>query len=125
MPPGGKREPGPGKKLGRPKTKPEVLGDGDKQFSSRVLARVGKKGWLDYVDIAKVQSDEDLALHYLAGNHSQDQFNKLLDRKYGRPVTRVAVGNADGERFGIDITTAHDRLIAKLMGGEIPPAVDK
>lgn len=78
---GGKR-PGAGRKRIHAEAAPAPTRD----FATRVLKRVGKKGWLDYVDLNNVKSDEDLALHYLAGNHGEDQFNRLLDRKYGKAV---------------------------------------
>jgi hypothetical protein len=77
-------------KLGRKKLKPEaVVSGGDKNFATRVLARVGKPGWRDYVDVTKVTSDEDYALHLLLTVSGYDQFNKLLDRKLGKPVQTV------------------------------------
>lgn len=75
-------------KLGRKKLKAEVA-DGDKNFATRVLARIGKPGWRDYVDVTKVQCDEDYALHLLLTVSGYDQFNKLLDRKLGKPVQTV------------------------------------
>ena len=77
-------------KLGRKKLKPEVTVTGDKNFASRVLDRIGKPGWLKYVDIKEVQSDEDFALHLVASEKwYAEQFNKLLDRKFGKPVQTV------------------------------------
>jgi hypothetical protein len=76
-------------KVGRRKLKPEAIADGDKNFATRVLARIGKPGWRDYVDITKVQSAEDYALHLLATTAGYDQFNKLLDRKLGKAVQTV------------------------------------
>lgn len=75
-------------KMGRKKLKAEAV-DGDKNFATRVLARIGKPGWMEYVDIRKVQSDEDFALHLLCSTGAYDQFNKLLDRKLGKPVQTV------------------------------------
>ncbi len=74
---------------GRRKLKPEAIADGDKNFASRVLARIGKEGWRNYADITKVTSPEDYALHLLATTAGYDQFNKLLDRRYGKPVQTV------------------------------------
>jgi hypothetical protein len=74
--------------IGRKKLKPESVA-GDKNFATRVLARIGKPGWKDYVDLQKVESDEDYALHLLVTTSGHDQFNKLLDRKYGKPVQTV------------------------------------
>jgi hypothetical protein len=75
--------------FGPKKRKPEAVADGDKNFASRVLARIGKPGWRDFADILKVTSDEDYALHLLATTAGYDQFNKLLDRKFGKPVQTV------------------------------------
>ena len=74
--------------IGRKKVKPESVA-GDKNFATRVLARIGKPGWKDYVDLQKVESDEDYALHLLVTTSGHDQFNKLLDRKYGKAVQTV------------------------------------
>ncbi len=76
-------------KMGPKKRKPETIADGDKNFATRVLARIGKPGWRDYIDIAKVESDEDFALHLLVSTAGYDQFNKLLDRKLGKAVQTV------------------------------------
>jgi hypothetical protein len=109
---GGKR---PG--AGRKKIKAECLVEGNKDFAMRVLVRIGKPGWRDYSDITKVKSDEDLALHFIAaGYHSYDQFNKLLDRKYGKPVQQIRVGNPEGEKFNVNVESARDKLIAALAG---------
>jgi len=75
--------------MGPKKRKPETIADGDKNFATRVLARIGKPGWRDYIDIAKVESDEDFALHLLVSTAGYDQFNKLLDRKLGKAVQTV------------------------------------
>jgi hypothetical protein len=75
---------------GRKKNTAEAeTADGDKNFATRVLARIGKPGWQDFIDAKKIQSDEDYALHLLAGTAGYDQFNKLLDRKFGKPVQTV------------------------------------
>ncbi len=76
-------------KMGPKKRKPESIADGDKNFATRVLTRIGKPGWRDYIDIAKVESDEDFALHLLVSTAGYDQFNKLLDRKLGKAVQTV------------------------------------
>lgn len=103
---------------GRKKLKPEVA-EGDKLFASRVLARIGKPGWRDFADITKIKNDEDYAL-YLLLSHSGDaygQFHKLLDRKFGKPVQRVRIGNPEGEKLKleVDVTSARDKLISKLL----------
>ena len=103
---------------GRKKLKAEVA-EGDKLFASRVLARIGKPGWRSFSDLKKVKSDEDYALYLLLSytSDAQAQFHKLLDRKYGKPVQRVRVGNVEGEKLqhAVDVTSARDKLIAKLL----------
>ena len=108
-------------KVGRRKLKPEVV-IGDKNFATRVLARIGKPGWRDYIDIAKVESDEDFALHLLVSTAGYDQFNKLLDRKLGKPVQTVNhlhdkpiemnVTHSLSERFRLAIEKAEKRVHA-------------
>lgn len=109
--PGGAR---PG--AGRKKLKPEVV-DGDKDFATRVLARIGKPGWRDYTDIVKVKNDEDYALYLLLTVSGYDQFHRLLNRKFGKEVQRVRVGNPEGGKLKleVDVTSARDKLFAKLL----------
>jgi hypothetical protein len=115
MPKGGAR-----KGAGRKTLKPESpLADGNKDFATRVLARIGKGDWLRYADIKLVKSDEDYALHVLVmGKGATDQFNKLLDRKYGRSLQQVRIANPEGERFKveIDLAVAREKLLAELGG---------
>ncbi len=115
MPRGGAR-----KGAGRRKLKPESgLADGNKDFATRVLARIGEKNWLKYADIKQVRSDKDFALHVLVNwNRSIEQFNKLLDRKYGRAVQQMRVANPEAEKFEveIDVTSVREKLLAKLGG---------
>ncbi len=105
---------------GRKRLKPEAdVADGNKRFATSVLARVGKPGWQEYRDIRRVKNDEDLALHFLAnGLHDYDQFNRLLDRKFGKAMQQVRVANPEGEKFKVevDVTSARDKLIASLLG---------
>jgi hypothetical protein len=101
---------------GRKKLKPEVA-EGDKLFATRVLARIGKPGWEHYADLKKVKNDEDFALYLLLTHHcGYDQFHKLLDRKYGKPVQRVRVGNPEGEKLKleVDVTSVRNKLISML-----------
>jgi hypothetical protein len=101
---------------GRKKSKPELSGDIDKLMATRVLARVGKPGWTDYADLRKVKSEEDFHL-YLLVLHPYDQFHRLQNRKYGKEVQRVRVGNPEGEKLKlqVDVTSARDKLISKLL----------
>jgi hypothetical protein len=73
---------------GRRKLKTEVV-SGNQGFATKVLERVGKDGWKDYADLAKVKSAEDLALHYIASGRGEEQFNRLIDRRYGKAVQTV------------------------------------
>ena len=115
MPRGGAR-----KGAGRRKLKPECeLPDGNKGFATRVLARIGEKGWLKYAAVKQVQNDQDYALHVLINwKGSVDQFNKLLDRKYGRAVQQVRIANPEAEKFKVEIEVAsvREKLLAKLGG---------
>jgi hypothetical protein len=109
-------------KLGRKKLKPEAVADGDKNFAGRVLRRIGKPGWRDYADVTKVQSDEDYALHLLATTAGYDQFNKLLDRRFGKPVQtvnhlhdkpiEVNMNHSLSERFRLALEKAEKRVHA-------------
>src|SRR6266496_1099933 len=109
-------------KMGPKKRKPESIADGDKNFATRVLTRIGKPGWRDYIDIAKVESDEDFALHLLVSTAGYDQFNKLLDRKLGKAVQTVNhvhdkpiemnVTHSLSERFRLAIEKAEKRVHA-------------
>ena len=102
---------------GRKKLRPEVS-EGDKLFASRVLARIGKPGWKDFASIDKVKSDEDYALHLLLTVSGYDQFHRLLNRKFGKEVQRVRVGNPEGEKLKleVDVVAVRNRLAAKLLG---------
>lgn len=105
---------------GRKKNQAEAgIADGDKNFATRVLARIGKPGWQDFIDAKKIQSDEDYALHLLAGTAGYDQFNKLLDRKFGKAVQTInhlhdkpiehTVTHTLSERFRIAMEKAEKR----------------
>lgn len=101
---------------GRKKLAPEVA-EGDKLFASRVLGRIGKPGWTNYADLQKVKNDEDYALYLLLTVDRGDfQFHKLLDRKYGKAVQRVRVGNVEGEKLKheVDVTAVRNKLLAML-----------
>lgn len=113
-------------KVGRKKLKPESdLADGNKDFATRVLARVGEKDWLEYADVRNVKNDEDYALHLMAeaslhGKFGTEQFNKLLDRKFGRSVQQIRVANPEGKKFqvehSIDVEGLREKLLAALGG---------
>lgn len=105
---------------GRKKHQAEAgIADGDKNFATRVLARIGKPGWQDFIDAKRIQSDEDYALHLLAGTAGYDQFNKLLDRKFGKAVQTInhlhdkpiehTVTHTLSERFRIAMEKAEKR----------------
>lgn len=114
MPRGGKRE-----GAGRKRVKPECpTVEGNKDFSTRVLARIGKEGWENFADIRKVKSDEDFALHLLTGAGKQDLFHKLLDRKYGKAVQTLAHEGGDPKKpVEVNVTDSHgstERLLQLL-----------
>jgi hypothetical protein len=101
---------------GRKKLTPESgLVEGNKDFATRVLARVGKPGWTDYTDLTKVKSDEDLALHILLGLDRKDQFNKLLDRKYGKPVQTMAHQGDKEKPLEVNVTTDSNGATQRLL----------
>jgi hypothetical protein len=113
MPKGGAR-----RGAGRKKLKPESpLVDGNRDFATRVLARVGKPGWLEYSDLKKVKSDEDYALHLVIMGKGE-HFHRLLDRKYGKAVQQIRLANPEGEKFQveIDVSRIREKLLAKLGG---------
>jgi hypothetical protein len=96
---GGKREPGPGKKQGRPKTKIETPQIPTKGFASDVLALIGTKirgeSWITMTrDKAQNAAEYQLSL-LVCGDRGVESanFNKLLDRKYGKPAQGVFVGD--------------------------------
>lgn len=103
---------------GRKKLRPESgIVEGNKDFATRVLARVGKPGWTDFADLGKVKSDEDLAIHILLGLDRKDQFNKLLDRKYGKPVQTMAHQGDKDKPLEVNVNDSNgttERLLALL-----------
>lgn len=101
---GGKREPKPGKVIGRPKTKIETPEIPTKGFASEVLALIGTKIKLaSGNEIQWYEMTRDLAenaVHYqlwliVCGDRGTESanFNKCLDRKYGKPAQGVFVGD--------------------------------
>lgn len=91
---GGKRTPGPDKKIGRPATK--SLLPGGAAFADRVLARIP-----ELVDNEKKQlykDAEDFALHLLEASDirvQKEMFLALIYQKFGKPVQPISSG--DGE----------------------------
>jgi hypothetical protein len=97
---GGRRNPGPGKKLGRPRIHPETLEIPNKGFAMRVLGMIGKEDWTKITrDSAK--NAEEYALALLVCNDRRiesENFNKLLDRAFGKPAQPIRhTGPDDGE----------------------------
>lgn len=101
---GGKREPGPGKTLGRPKTKIETPEIPTKPFATEVLALIGttierpdgtKIKWTEMKrDLATNAAEYQLSLLVCGDRNTESaNFNKLLDRKYGKPAQGVFVGD--------------------------------
>lgn len=100
--------------IGRPPVRPESAAIGDKNFASRVLARVGKAGWLEYADVKKVQSPEDLALHILAsgGLRGDVHFEKLIDRWLGRAVQTV--NHVHDKPIDLNVTVSFAEIVRKI-----------
>jgi hypothetical protein len=101
---GGKRKPKDGKAIGRPKTKIETPEIPTKGFASDVLALIGttierkdgtKIPWIEMTrDKATNAAEYQLSL-LVCGDRGTESanFNKLLDRKYGKPAQGVFVGD--------------------------------
>lgn len=84
MPRGGARS-----NAGRKRIRPEAAPIENKDFATRVLARIGRPDTPK--DRDKVQSAEDYALYLLyCGDRriESENFSRLLDRKYGRPAQK-------------------------------------
>lgn len=116
MPRGGKRT-GAGRRKGEAAKLLEALstvvpekGDDGKLFADRVLARIN--------DVPKkIENAEDYALSLLFALDIQTRsynFNRLLDRKFGKPIQQVKIGNPKGEKFEVDVSSARDKLIGAL-----------
>lgn len=101
---GGHREPGEGKKLGRPKTKIETPEIPTKGFASDVLALIGttivradgsKIPWNEMVREKATNAIEYQLSLLVCGDRGTESsnFNKLLDRKYGKPAQGVFAGD--------------------------------
>lgn len=93
---GGRRTPGEGKKIGRPRVHPEEPAVRmDKGFAARVMGLIGKPDWTKITrDTAK--NAEEYALTFLTStdiNIAKTFFDRLLDRRYGKPPQPVF--NAD------------------------------
>ena len=59
------------------------------------------------VDLYKTCGDARLQTHILF---------KLREWAYGKPVQQVKVGNQQGEKFEVNVSSARDKLIALLTG---------
>jgi hypothetical protein len=125
MPRGGKRT-GAGRRpnKGTPARLAAALpaqGDTGKAFAERVLARIKTAS-----DLKKIVTAEDYCLSLLFVRDLQTRsrtFNRLLDRKYGKPIQQVKLSNPDGESFEVKMTTsAREKLWAKLLPDAGPPA---
>ena len=111
MPRGGKRTPGAGKKLGRPKDKKSRPVDGNvaRKIKERVKA---EELWIFLIAKAAEKAKQT--------GHTADLRNALEyldDRDYGKPVIVQRIGNEEGEKLKleVDVTSARDKLIAKLL----------
>jgi hypothetical protein len=66
-----------------------------------------------------VKNDEDYALYLLLQHGAgYDQFHRLLNRKFGKEVQRVRVGNPEGEKLKleVDVTSVRNKLLTMLAG---------
>lgn len=101
---GGHRDPSPGKKIGRPKTKIETPEIPTKPFATEVLALIGTTiKRTDGTEIHWTKMTRELAINaaeyqlslLVCGDRGIESanFNKLLDRKYGKPAQGVFVGD--------------------------------
>lgn len=123
---GGKRT-GAGRRKGESAKLSAALltkGDNGKLFAERVLARLETAP-----DLKKIKTAEDYALSLLFSRDIQTQshnFNRLLDRKYGKPKQALTVANPPGEKFEVSMTSSKDKLWAKLCPDRpTPPWHDK
>jgi hypothetical protein len=110
---GGKREPKPGNKIGRPITKIETPTIRTKGFASEVLALIGTTiirpdkteiHWTKMTrDLAENAAEYQLSL-LVCGDRGLESanFNKLLDRKYGKPAQGVFVGDTREQTRELD-----------------------
>lgn len=128
MPRGGKRT-GAGR---HPKGKPARLaaalpaqgdtkGDTGKAFADRVLARLKTAR-----DMKKIVTAEDYCLSLLFARDLQTRsrtFNRLLDRKYGKPSQALTISNRESETFEVNVnmTSSRDKLWARLLPDAGPP----
>ena len=108
MPRGGKRA-GAGRK-GRPK-----LTFATKLEAKSVLDKLGK----DYRG-KRLPSEDQLWLALLAVPDLRLRFDVLkylTDRRDGKPIQQIRMGNAEGEKLKVevDVTSARDKLIGKLV----------
>jgi len=76
---------------GRPRKQAETLEVPDKNFATRVLERIGMDGWMKITrDSAKNAEEYALALLTCGDRRIESEnFNKLLDRRYGKPAQPV------------------------------------
>lgn len=90
MPSGGKRP-----NAGRPKSKAETPEVPDRGFATRVLERIGKDGWAK-ISRENATNAEEYALALLVCGDKRiesENFNKLLDRRYGKPAQGMFMGD--------------------------------
>jgi hypothetical protein len=97
MPRGGKRAPGPGKRIGRPKNTTEDGGMG-KGFASQVLNRIKE------LKLEGIRSAEEYALDILKARDGEAHsfFKLLLAYKHGKPVQPVMSGDTREDTRELD-----------------------
>lgn len=49
----------------------------------------------------------------------------IWDRAEGRPIQQVRLANPPGEKFEVNVTSARDKLVAKLLGRTLPSATEE
>lgn len=102
MPRGGKRD-----GAGRKKQTVETVELPDKGFATRVLNRIGTEGW-DKIDRKNAKNAEEYALALLTCGDKRieaENFNKLLDRRYGKPAQGMFMGDTRESVIDIDFGT--------------------
>ncbi len=113
-----------GKRQGAGRKKTERVTDSD--VASRVLAKSNaEQTWLSMVELEK----RKLGINK-DGTLSQEVFWKasvlplkvllhyLEDRAHGRTIQQIRMANPEGEKFQVevDVTSARDKLINRLIG---------
>jgi hypothetical protein len=91
---GGKRTPGPGKKIGRPRVLPELPAiEANKSIATRVLAQIDEEQkWKDLLEAQDVRVRFEV-LRY------------LTDKRDGKPMQRSEIAGKSGSSVSVQILT--------------------